>query len=88
MNLTLDCALFHALPATRRAGCGDRSLLQLRPGMQLAISSDMLVEGRIFADKVDPRALGQATSDLAACGATPLAHSWRPALPNIDNAWL
>lgn len=46
--------------------------------MQLAISSDMLVEGRHFFADVDPEALGHKAlavnlSNLAACGARPLA---------------
>ena len=40
-------------------GVGDDcALLQPRPGMQLAISSDMLVEGRHFLSTVPPAALG------------------------------
>ena len=60
-------------------GVGDDcALLAPRPGMQLAISSDMLVEGRHFFADVDPEALGHKAlavnlSDLAACGAKPLA---------------
>ncbi len=75
-------------------GVGDDcALLQPKPGMQLAISSDMLVEGRHFFADVDPRALGHKAlavnlSDLAACGATPLAFTLALALPRIDEAWL
>ncbi|MFZ3118898.1 MAG: AIR synthase related protein, partial [Variovorax sp.] len=56
-------------------GVGDDcALLQPAPGMQLAISSDMLVEGRHFLSTVDPARLGHKAlavnlSDLAACGA-------------------
>ena len=40
-------------------GVGDDcALLAPQPGMQLAISSDMLVEGRHFFADVDPAALG------------------------------
>ena len=81
---------------TRRAVLGvgdDCALLQPAPGMQMAISSDMLVEGRHFFADVDPRALGHKAlavnlSDLAACGATPLAFTLALALPHIDESWL
>jgi thiamine-monophosphate kinase len=75
-------------------GVGDDcALLQPRPGMQLAISSDMLVEGRHFLSTVDPAALGHKAlavnlSDLAACGAQPLAFTLALALPSADEAWL
>ena len=81
---------------TRRAALGvgdDCALLQPAPGMQLAVSSDMLVEGRHFFADVDPAALGHKAlavnlSDLAACGATPLAFTLALALPRADDAWL
>ncbi|WP_367848726.1 thiamine-phosphate kinase [Rhodoferax sp. WC2427] len=75
-------------------GVGDDcALLQPRPGMQLAISSDMLVEGRHFLSTVPPAALGHKAlavnlSDLAACGAQPLAFTLALALPRADAAWL
>ncbi|WP_453933225.1 thiamine-phosphate kinase [Acidovorax temperans] len=75
-------------------GVGDDcALLAPRPGMQLAISSDMLVEGRHFFADVDPEALGHKAlavnlSDLAACGARPLAFMLALALPRADEAWL
>ena len=81
---------------TRRAVLGvgdDCALLQPAPGTQLAVSSDMLVEGRHFFADADPFALGHKAlavnlSDLAACGATPLAFTLALALPNVDEAWL
>ena len=75
-------------------GVGDDcALLQPAPGMQLAISSDMLVAGRHFFPDVDPRTLGHKAlavnlSDLAACGARPLGFTLALALPNADPAWL
>ena len=80
----------------RRAVLGvgdDCALLQPRPGMQLAISSDMLVEGRHFFSDVEPSALGHKAlavnlSDLAACGAAPLAFTLALALPSVDEVWL
>jgi thiamine-monophosphate kinase len=53
----------------------------------------MLVEGRHFLSTVDPFRLGHKAlavnlSDLAACGAKPLAFSLALALPRADEAWL
>ena len=82
-------------PVARAAlGVGDDcALLSPRPGTQLAISSDMLVEGRHFFADVDPAALGHKAlavnlSDLAACGAKPLAFTLALALPKVDEPWL
>ena len=80
----------------RKAALGvgdDCALLAPVPGMQLAISSDMLVEGRHFFADVDPEALGHKAlavnlSDLAACGAKPLAFTLALSLPRVDEAWL
>ena len=75
-------------------GVGDDcALLQPRPGTQMAISTDMLVEGRHFFANVDPAALGHKAlavnlSDLAACGAKPLAFTLALALPKVDEPWL
>ncbi len=75
-------------------GVGDDcALLQPAPGTQLAISCDMLVEGRHFLPDVDPAALGHKAlavnlSDLAACGAKPLAFTLALALPRADETWL
>ncbi|MDP3700346.1 MAG: thiamine-phosphate kinase [Hylemonella sp.] len=75
-------------------GIGDDcALLQPAPGTQLAISSDMLVEGHHFFPDVDPEALGHKAlavnlSDLAACGARPLAFTLALSLPRADAAWL
>lgn len=75
-------------------GVGDDcALLQPAPGMQLAVSTDLLVEGRHFLPTVDPRSLGHKSlavnlSDLAACAAQPLAFTLALALPRVDEAWL
>lgn len=75
-------------------GVGDDcALLAPAAGMQLAVSSDMLVEGRHFFAGVDPEALGHKAlavnlSDLAACGARPLAFTLALALPRVDESWL
>jgi thiamine-monophosphate kinase len=75
-------------------GVGDDCAL-LRPtaGMQLAISSDMLVEGRHFFADAEPFSLGHKClavnlSDLAAMGAAPIAFTLALALPDADAAWL
>jgi len=88
-------ARYFTRPARRAAlGVGDDcALLQPSPGTQLAISSDMLVEGRHFFADVDPAALGHKAlavnlSDLAACGAAPLAFTLALALPRVNEAWL
>lgn len=75
-------------------GVGDDcALLQPAPGTQVAISCDMLVEGRHFFADVDPAKLGHKAlavnlSDLAACGAKPLAFTLALALPQANDAWL
>ena len=75
-------------------GVGDDcALLQPASGMQMAISSDMLVAGRHFLADVDPFTLGHKAlavnlSDLAACGAQPLAFTLALALPQADRDWL
>lgn len=75
-------------------GIGDDcALLAPAPGMQLAISCDMLVEGRHFLSTVNPEALGHKAlavnlSDLAACGAKPVAFTLALALPRVDEVWL
>lgn len=82
-------------PARRAAlGVGDDcALLNVGPGMQLAVSTDMLVEGRHFVSTVNPRHLGHKAlavnlSDLAACGAAPLAYTLALSLPRVDEAFL
>ncbi|MDB5731641.1 MAG: thiamine monophosphate kinase [Variovorax sp.] len=75
-------------------GVGDDcALLAPAPGMQLAISTDMLVEGRHFLSTVDPARLGHKAlavnlSDLAACGARPVAFTLALALPSVEEGWL
>ncbi len=88
-------ARFFTRPVRHAAlGVGDDcALLAPAPGMQLAVSSDMLVEGRHFFADVDPETLGHKAlavnlSDLAACGARPLAFTLALALPCVDEAWL
>ncbi len=75
-------------------GIGDDcALLRPSPGIQLAVSTDMLVAGRHFFEDVDPHALGHKAlavnlSDLAASGARPLAFTLAMSLPEANDAWL
>ncbi|HAJ11642.1 MAG TPA: thiamine-phosphate kinase, partial [Comamonadaceae bacterium] len=88
-------ARYFTRPVQRSAlGVGDDcALLAPAPGMHLAVSSDMLVQGRHFFADVSPETLGHKAlavnlSDLAACGARPLAFTLALALPHVDEAWL
>jgi len=75
-------------------GVGDDcAILAPGPGMQLAVSTDMLVEGRHFlptvpAERLGHKALAVNLSDLAACGARPLACTLALSLPRVDEAFL
>lgn len=77
-----------------RLGVGDDCALVAPPaGEELAISTDMLVEGRHFFAGADPYQLGHKClavnlSDLAAMGARPLGFTLALALPSVDEAWL
>ena len=88
-------ARYFTRPARRSPlGVGDDcALLAPAAGMQLAVSCDMLVEGRHFLSTVEPARLGHKAlavnlSDLAACGARPLAFTLALSLPAVDEAWL
>jgi thiamine-monophosphate kinase len=80
--------------ASGTLGIGDDcALLAPRAGEMLAISTDMLVEGRHFFADVDPEALGHKAlavnlSDLAAMGAQPQAFTLAFSLPKAEEAWL
>jgi thiamine-monophosphate kinase len=86
---------FFTRPARRATlGVGDDcALLQPTAGATLAVSTDMLVEGRHFLSTVAPERLGHKSlavslSDLAACGARPLAFTLALALPRAEEAFL
>jgi thiamine-monophosphate kinase len=71
----------------------DCALLAPPPGQTLAISTDMLVEGRHFFAGADPEKLGHKAlavnlSDLAAMGAKPMAFTLALSLPSADENWL
>jgi thiamine-monophosphate kinase len=75
------------------AGGDDAALIAPTPGCEIALSVDMLVEGRHFVAGVDPRSLGHKTlavnlSDMAAMGATPRWALLAGALPSADAQWL
>ncbi|HET6789454.1 MAG TPA: thiamine-phosphate kinase [Aquabacterium sp.] len=71
----------------------DCAVIAPAPGMQLAVSTDTMVEGRHFLSTVDPGRLGHKAlavnlSDLAACGAKPLAFTLALTLPRVEESWL
>jgi thiamine-monophosphate kinase len=94
--MEFDLIARHFTRATPGAVLGvgdDCALLAPTPGMQLAVSSDMLLEGRHFAPQDSPAGLGHKSlavnlSDLAAMGATPRWATLAIALPAADDAWL
>ncbi len=75
-------------------GVGDDcALLQTPAGMELAVTSDTLVEGIHFQKGTDPEALGHKSlavnlSDLAAMGAEPAWVTLALTLPQTDQEWL
>ncbi|ABB73322.1 thiamine-phosphate kinase [Nitrosospira multiformis ATCC 25196] len=84
-------------PATVLGIGDDAALIRPAPGMELAISSDMLVSGRHFFEDVDPYKLGHKSlavnlSDMAAMGARPRWATLSLALPESvvqkDESWL
>ncbi len=75
-------------------GLGDDCVL-VRPnaGLELALTTDLLVEGRHFTADADPRKLGHKAlavnlSDLAAMGAAPRWALLSIGLPSADERWL
>lgn len=71
----------------------DAALIRPGPGMELAITTDMLVAGTHFLADAEPEALGWKTlavnlSDLAAMGAQPRWAVLAASLPQADETWL
>ncbi len=71
----------------------DCAVLSPAPGMELAITTDMLVSGTHFFPDTDPCQLGWKTlavnlSDLAAMGAKPRWALLAGSLPDADEPWL
>lgn len=82
-----------AVPGGMVGGGDDCALFTVAPGMQVATSTDLLLEGRHFFSDVDPFTLGHKTlavnlSDLAAMGATPVGCLLGLGLPTIDESWV
>ncbi len=94
--MEFDLIARHFTRATPGAVLGvgdDCALLAPSPGMQLAVSTDMLLEGRHFSPQDSPAGLGHKSlavnlSDLAAMGATPRWTTLAIALPEANDAWL
>lgn len=71
----------------------DCAVVKTTPGTQIAVTTDTMVSGVHFDDKVPPRAIGHKLvavnlSDLAAMGAEPAWLSLAITLPQVDEAWL
>lgn len=88
-------ARYFTRPARHAAlGVGDdAALCRVAAGMELAVSTDMLVSGTHFVPQADPRRLGHKAlavnvSDMAAMGATPRWALLALSLPKADHAWL
>lgn len=91
----IDRFFTRAVPAGGlvREGVGDDCALLDCGERLLALTTDMLLEGRHFVPGIDPASLGHKAlavnlSDLAAAGATPRAFQLALALPRADQAWL
>lgn len=81
------------VPAGMLGGGDDCALFRITPGLELATSKDLLLEGRHFFPDVDAFTLGHKSlavnlSDLAAMGAKPIACLLGLALPSFDEAWV
>jgi thiamine-monophosphate kinase len=86
---------FFTRPAPQAVlGVGDdAALIQPSSGMELAVSTDMLVSGRHFFPDADPFQLGYKSlavnlSDIAAMGGNPRWATLALALPEADERWL
>ena len=71
----------------------DAALVRVGNGMELAVSTDMLVSGTHFFPDADPYMLGHKAlavniSDMAAMGANPRWATLALSLPSEDEAWL
>jgi thiamine-monophosphate kinase len=80
--------------STALLGVGDdAALVRPAPGTEIAVSTDLLVEGRHFRAGADPRKLGHKAlavnlSDMAAMGASPRWLTLALSLPGADEAWI
>lgn len=83
----------HATPGSVLGVGDDAALVRVGARMELAVSADMLVEGRHFAAHADPLLLGHKSlavnlSDMAAMGARPRWATLALALPRVNERWL
>jgi thiamine-monophosphate kinase len=83
----------HRAPGATLGVGDDAALVRVRAGMELAVSVDMLVEGRHFLQGADPALLGHKAlavnlSDMAAMGARPRWATLALALPSANARWL
>lgn len=96
MPSEFDLIRRHFSPPTAHtdlAGGDDGALIRVAAGMQLVISTDMLVAGTHFFADTDPAGLGWKAlavniSDLAAMGAKPRWATLALSLPTADEAWI
>lgn len=85
---------FHRAHPDTVLGVGDdAALVQASPGMELAVSVDMLVAGTHFYPETDPWLIGWKSmavnvSDMAAMGAQPCWATLAIALPQANEAWV
>lgn len=85
---------FNRPTAHTTLGVGDDgAIIRPSPGMELVISTDMLVVGTHFLSDADPEALGWKTlavnvSDMAAMGAQPRWALLAAALPAATESWI
>ncbi|MGA8147632.1 MAG: thiamine-phosphate kinase [Gallionellaceae bacterium] len=82
-----------ACPGAELGVGDDAALLRVDNGMELAVSTDMLVSGTHFFPGADPFLLGHKTlavnlSDMAAMGAQPRWATLALSLPQAEEAWL
>jgi thiamine-monophosphate kinase len=71
----------------------DCAIFTPQPGVDLCVTTDMLVQDRHFFKDVEPAALGHKAlavnlSDLAAMGARPQSFLLSLGLPSVDETWL
>src|SRR5574340_1579962 len=71
----------------------DAAVVRARPGMELVVTTDMLVCGTHFLADAEPESLGWKTlavniSDIAAMGAEPRWTVLAAALPQADETWI
>ncbi|MDB5887470.1 MAG: thiL [Rhodocyclales bacterium] len=96
MSSEFDLIRRHFSRAVRHTDLGvgdDAALLRTRPGMQLVVSTDMLVSGTHFLPDAEAQALGWKTaavniSDMAAMAAEPRWITLALSLPSANDKWV